>query len=311
VYNIRGVFTHYPIRNSYISVIRAIMKMHNLLPRDVYQAAKLTYFDFLNGLASKEEDFRCIFYFHLRNIKHRYKSNDTILLNPAKFGKYPDIVIIQENSKISYIELKQNIDFNESSKRELVYDIDKLQLYKSKDKNYKQGYLIHFYRNFQKWSDIDKLVNKKKGITNIYFPNEEYERLTNKYLSNKHTQDRIITKSLIHLKDRGIVKKGMRSEIQELLGEDSAAGWIPINTNIERDEYLTGGYKKVIKSTVNVTRNSNRPVRFYSDILKLSKYDLNILTSQVETSNKDLIDLVIVLKINELTRAGFLSLVKH
>ena len=141
--------------------------MNNIQSEDVYKATELTYFDFLNGLASKEEDFRCIIYFHLRDLKQKKKSNDTILLNPKKFGKYPDIVIIQQKGKISYIEIKQHINFSDSSKDKLKNDIKKLQMYKLKDKNYMHGYLIHFYRNFQEWSDLNRRL-KNKNICAFY-----------------------------------------------------------------------------------------------------------------------------------------------
>lgn len=286
--------------------------MNNISKEDIHKAAKLTYFEFLNGLASKEEDFRCILYFHLRNLKVENKSNDTILLNPKKFGKYPDIVIIQEDGQISYIEIKQFINSSDSSKDKLSENIKKLEMYKLKDKHYRRGYLIHFYRNFQVWTDLNELIKDDKDIDNIYFPNEDYESIVTNYLSNPVNYNMIINESLSFLENKGIVndEKEFKDKIIELISkaeDGDYSGWIPINSYIERDEFLNDGYKKVIKSLVSKTRNSNKPVRFYSDILSLSNRDIKNLKGIVETGRKDLIDLFIILRVNELIRLGFLS----
>lgn len=279
---------------------------------EIFEAAKLTYLDFLKGIASKEEDFRCVLYFHLRKMNEKNHS-DIILLNPKKFEKYPDIVIIHSNNKLSYIELKQYIDFTDGRpKRKLKEDVKKLRMYCKRENNFYCGYIIHFYRNFQEWEELEKL-GKHNKIHNIYFPDKNCEKIMNRFLCNKKNKIMLYKEAVSFIKSKKLFDEKTELKVKRILHDDIyknkdsyGLSWIPSNTYIEKNEFIMGGYKTIIRSLVDITKNTKKPLRFYSDILTLSSQEIKKL--KPKSATKDLIDLLIILKIYDLIRENTISI---
>ncbi len=261
--------------------------------KDIKEAAKLTYFDSLDGKANKEEDFRCVFYYHLRHIIEKRRLKDVLILNPKydlpkRYKKkksdyyFPDIMICHKNFKRSFIEIKFNIVHGKSVIEEVKEDLEKLKIYRDiEDAKFERGYLIHFYRNFPNYNKKVFSIKSRK-ISNIFYPNKNDKKNVNKMLKK--------------LKDEDSNRYGEWAK-------DGMAG-VPANSYLcSKREYLSG-YKKLMSDIVDLTKNSKKPVRFDDDILKWNQKELEKKLG-LNQENKKLKKLLENIRYNQKIRKDF------